>query len=95
MKGTSPLGLTCVAVGLAAAFMVLHLCGLRDYTVVFAGASPGGGPATLLEVAGGVGYVVLFLSMVTVTPILLLASGFFVGLQALFPVKGADDDQAG
>ncbi len=95
MRGTSPLGLTCVALGIAAAFVVLHLCGLRDYTVVFAGASPGGGPATLLEVAGGVSYVVLFLSLVTITPILLLASGLFVGLQLLLPAKGGTNDQAG
>ena len=86
-KGTSPLGLSMVAAMIAAAFAVVHAAGLRDFTVVFSGGSPGGGPASLLEVAGGVFYSVLFLSLVTVVPILLLAAAIFVGLQVLVPGK--------
>lgn len=86
-RGTSPLGLSVVAAVVAAAFAVVHLAGLRDYTVVFSGGSPGGGAASLLEVAGGVFYSLLFLSLVTVVPILLLAAAIFVGLQVLVPGK--------
>lgn len=83
--GTSPLGFVVVAIIIAAAFAAAHLAGLRELTVVFSGASPGGGPASLMEVAGGVSYVVLFLSLVTVAPVLLLAAGIFLGLQAWLP----------
>ena len=84
-KGSSPLGLMVVAGIIAAGFAAVHLGGLREYVVVFSGGSPGGGPPALWEVAGGVFYVVLFLAVVTVVPVLLLGAALFVGLQWLRP----------
>jgi hypothetical protein len=70
----SPRGLLWRATVLTAAFLLLHLLGLREDTCVFSGTSPTGGTLDTLSAVAGASYAVLYLLVVVVVPVLVIAA---------------------
>jgi hypothetical protein len=70
----SPLGLLTRAGVLVLAFLVLHACGLREYTTLVTGTAPGGGRVTESAVMLAIAYVAGYAGAVAAAPIMALAA---------------------
>ena len=70
----SPAGLLIRAAVLAAAYVVLHLAGFREYASVICGMPPPGSSRYLVSFAA-CAYIMLHLAAVMVVPALVIASG--------------------
>ncbi|MDQ7779182.1 MAG: hypothetical protein RDV41_05680 [Planctomycetota bacterium] len=73
----TPKGLLVRAAVIAVVFLVLHVCGLREYTSIISGMSPTGDTADSRAITLGVMYGCFYFAFVLVAPILVLAAVFF------------------
>ena len=71
----SPQGLLMRALLIAAAFLVVHLAGLRQYVGILTGTSASPATSTALAVTYAVLYVILYVLLVLLAPALLLGAG--------------------
>jgi hypothetical protein len=69
----SPRGLLLMAGVLAAGFLVLHACGLREYTTLLTGTAPAGGTLSRPTAVLALFYILAHLATVLVAPVLALA----------------------
>jgi hypothetical protein len=83
LRPFSPAGFLFVALVLAAAYLLCHAIGMREYVsslpMVGVGRSARAGPVVL-----GLLYVVVYLAFVVGAPILVIASGIFAAVGRLF-----------
>jgi len=70
----SPRGLLVRAAVLVMVFAVLHLCGLREYTMLITGTTPDGRPANPVSMALAIMYMLAHLGTVVFAPVLALAA---------------------
>jgi hypothetical protein len=73
----SPQGLAIRAAAVVLIFLVLHACGLREYTTLLTGTSPTGGRIDGLSVMLALFYLAAHLGAVVVAPMLVLAGGLW------------------
>ncbi len=85
----SPKGLLLRAAALTGMFLIVHLAGLREYTVILSGTSPTGIPRDAWGGSLGVAYVVLYFSFVLGVPILLLGAALFMAIQRIVRHEGS------
>jgi hypothetical protein len=79
----SPTGF-CLRAGLIALiYGILHLAGLREYTVILSGNSPTDNPANTLASSLGCIYIFFYFAFTFLVPILLIAALIFTGLNFL------------
>ena len=71
----TPRGMLLRAAALVVVFGICHVAGLRQYTAVLSGSSPGGTQPGALEAVLGGAYVAAYLASVIVAPILAIAAG--------------------
>ena len=70
----SPRGFVLRALVVAAAFLVVHIAGLRDYTSILNG-TVGPGAGRNLSAVLGIVYLVFYMAAIVFAPMLLLAAG--------------------
>jgi len=80
LKWLSPGSFVLCAATFAATFLVLHLAGWREKTNMFCGTLASGRSAQTAQSFQAVCYTLFYLSMVIVSPILVLGAGVFQGL---------------
>jgi len=80
----SPAGFLVRAAGLAAAYGLLHLLGLRDYATVLSGGLPAADSSPRLASFLGIAYVLSYFGWVIAVPVLVLASGVLAVLERRF-----------
>ncbi len=83
----SPKGFLLRAGLLTLIYLVLHLAGLREYTIILSGNSPTDNPANTLASSLGCTYIVFYFAWILLVPVLLLAVPIFTVLNLLFPQK--------
>ena len=79
----SPKGLLLWAGIVALGFLVCHAAGLREHTTVISGTSPTGDVHSVLPIALGAVYAVVYFAFVLLVPILILAAAIFLALQLI------------
>jgi hypothetical protein len=77
----SPRGFLLRALGLAAAYALCELAGLREYTTFLSGTAAGGRWET--SVVWGITYIFVYLGIVLVAPILVIGAALLHGWQRL------------
>ena len=85
----SPKGLLLRAAGLTALFLIVHLAGLREYTMVLSGTSPTGVRMDVWGRSLGIAYVVLYFGFVLGVPILVLGAALFMAIQQIVRHKAS------
>jgi hypothetical protein len=83
----SPVDFIAVAGIIAAALLIMHAAGLRDYTCVISGTFPQGASRSGMTVALGILYAAAYFAAVVAAPILVLASAIFALLRVVFDEK--------
>ncbi len=83
----SPKGFLLRAGIIALIFFILHIAGLREYTIILSGNSPTENPAQTLAGALGCIYIVFYFALILCAPILLIAAPIFAALTRLLPPK--------
>jgi hypothetical protein len=71
----SPRGFLVRALVISAAFLAVHLSGLRDYTSVLNGTVGSTSASWKTSAYFGLGYLVIYLAFVLLVPVLILAAG--------------------
>jgi hypothetical protein len=79
-------GLLLRAAIIAAAYLLAHAAGLREYVCILSGTNPAGSPGSG-PVLLGVIYVLLYLGLTIAVPVLVLAAAFLAGSCALLARK--------
>ena len=74
----SPKGLLLRAAVIAAAFLVVHAAGLREYTSVLSGTPASGSLPEAFALAAGIAYATLYFGFVLLAPLLVLAAVILV-----------------
>jgi hypothetical protein len=72
----TPCGLIVRAIWIGAAFLAVHLCGLREHTSVIADTVGSPGMSWQESAFLGVTYLAFYMAAVVLAPILVLAAGF-------------------
>jgi hypothetical protein len=70
----SPQGLLSRAAVIVVVFLVLHVCGLREYTTLVTGTSPTGAPPGTASMALAMLYVAFHMGTVVLAPVMALAA---------------------
>ncbi len=70
----SPQGLVVRAAAIVVAYLVLHACGLREYTTLMTGTSPAGGAIDRSSALLAFFYVAAHVGAVVLAPIMILAA---------------------
>lgn len=93
-KMFSPVGFFRRALILLVLYFLCHVAGLREFTSIVSGSSPSGGRADAVAGALGAVYVVAYLIVVFIVPVLVIASGLFWAAQFwLTPREGSQPDE--
>jgi hypothetical protein len=83
----SPRGFLVRAFVISAAFLAVHLAGLRNYTSVLNGTVGPGSAGWKTSAYFGVGYLVIYLAFVLLVPVLILAAGILAVWQRRLHLK--------
>jgi len=73
----TPRGFIVSACQISALFLVMHVAGLRACTTIFIGAAPAPGFGGRLAAGLGLAYIVFYLAVTVIAPVLLIAAGLW------------------